>query len=62
MAIRIPPGLNRKVVLPVETLYNLYFGKTPESEDDEMMQIYTNDLKKIHLYSNTTRLNDFIVN
>lgn len=62
MDIRIPPKLNCKVMVPVETLYNLYFSTTPESDDDEMIQVYTNDIKKINLYSGLTGLNDSIVN
>lgn len=62
MDIRIPPNLNCKVMVPVETLYNLYFSTTPESDDDEMMQVYTSDIKKIKLYSGMTVLSDTIEN
>lgn len=61
MDIRIPPSLNCKVMVPVETLYNLYFSTTPESDDDEMMQVYSGDIKNIKLYSGITLLNDTIV-
>lgn len=56
MDIRIPPHLNCKVMVPVETLYNLYYSTTPRQDDDKMMQIYTSDCKKIKLYSIPTPL------
>lgn len=58
MDIRIPPSLNCKVMVPVETLYNLYFSTTPQSDDDELMQINSSDTKNIKLYSGITHLSE----
>ncbi|MDX8340332.1 hypothetical protein SLH46_14115 [Draconibacterium sp. IB214405] len=49
MDIRIPPKLNCKVMVPMHAAYHLYFSNTPESEDDEMIQIYTTDVKRFTL-------------
>lgn len=49
MDIRIPPKMECKVLVPVQAKYNLYFSTTPESDDDEMFQIFTSDLNKIAL-------------
>ncbi len=62
MDIRIPPHLNCKVMVPVETLYNVYFSTTPENDDDEMLQIYTSDLNKIKLSAELIGISDTTVN
>jgi len=55
MDIRIPPKVKCKVLVPVDANYNLYFSNTPESDDDEMLQVNTNDFKKISLYPGLTK-------
>lgn len=60
MDIRIPPKLNCKVLVPVEANYNLYFSDTPQSNDDEMLEIYTSDVKKISLYPGLTNMVDSV--
>ena len=47
--IRIPPQKKCKVLVPTDSNYNLYFSSTPESDDDELIVFYTNDLDKISL-------------
>lgn len=54
MDIRIPPHLKCKVLVPVAANYNLYFSNTPESEDDEMIEIFTGSIKKVALYPGLT--------
>lgn len=54
MDIRIPPKLNCKVMVPMHAAYNLYFSNTPESQDDEMIEIYTTDVKRFTLYPGMT--------
>nr|WP_319569680.1 hypothetical protein [uncultured Draconibacterium sp.] len=54
MDIRIPPGLNCKVMVPMHAAYNLYFSNTPQSNDDEMIEIYTTDVKRFKLYPGMT--------
>ena len=58
MDIRLPPKTNCKVLVPVNTNYNLYFSNTPESDDDEMLEIFTSDLKRVSLYPGLTIVND----
>lgn len=58
--IRIPPGEKCRVMVPVDANYNLYFSNTPESEDDELLEINTRDFKRISLYQGLTILNDSI--
>ena len=60
MDIRIPPQSECKVVVPTRALYNLYFSITPQSDDDELLEIYTSDIKKISLTPGITKLNDSI--
>ncbi len=50
MDIRIPPKLNCKVLVPVEANYNLYYSTTPQSDDDDMLEIFTSDVKRISLH------------
>lgn len=49
MDIRIPPGVKCKVMVPIDADYHLYFSTTPESDDDEMLQINTSSSKRISL-------------
>jgi hypothetical protein len=58
MDIRIPPNEKGKVLVPLNANYNLYFSNTAESDDDEMLEIFTNDIKKISLKPGLTVLND----
>lgn len=58
MDIRIPPKEKCKVLVPVDANYNLYFSTTPENEDDEMLEVNTNDFKKISLYPGLTKTED----
>ncbi len=58
MDIRIPPKMTCKVLVPVLANYNLYFSTTPESDDDEMFQFFTSELKKIKLEPGITLTND----
>lgn len=58
MDIRIPPKEKCKVLVPVDANYNLYFSITPDSDDDEMLEINTNDLKKISLYPGLTKTDE----
>lgn len=58
MDIRIPPKLNCKVMVPVNANYNLYFSNTPESDDDEMLEIFTTEIKRISLTPGITAVQD----
>jgi len=49
MDIRIPPQKTCKVMVPLDATYNLYFSNTVESDDDEMLEIQTNNIKNIVL-------------
>lgn len=60
MDIRIPAHLTCKVMVPLETTYNLYFSNTPQNDDDEMIEIFTTDVKKISLYPGLTAIKDTI--
>jgi hypothetical protein len=54
MDIRIPPKEKCKLLLPVDANYNVYFSATPEKDDDEHIEINTNDFKRISLYPGLT--------
>jgi hypothetical protein len=59
--IRIPPGTKCRLLVPVNTAYNLYFSNTPDSEeDDEWLEINTNSGRKIKLFSGMTNKKDSI--
>lgn len=60
MDIRIPPKQKCRVLVPVNANYNLYFSNTSENDDDELMEIFTNDIKKISLYPGLTHPKDSI--
>lgn len=60
MDIRIPPKMECKVLVPMNANYNLYFSNTPQSDDDELLEIFTTDLNKISLYPGITATNDTI--
>lgn len=36
-------------MVPMNAAYNLYFSNTPQSDDDEMIEIYTTDVKRFSL-------------
>lgn len=58
MDIRIPPNKNYRIMVPVKTNYNLYFSNTPETNDDEMLEMFTSDIKKVFLNPGLTIIND----
>lgn len=58
MDIRIPPKTDCKVMVPLAASYNLYFSPTPQSEDDEMLEIYTSSVKRISLKPGMTLLGE----
>lgn len=60
MDIRIPAKKNCKVLVPVNANYNLYFSNTPESTDDEMLKVFTSDIKKVSLSPGITVVNNTI--
>jgi hypothetical protein len=60
MDIRIPPKLNCKVMVPMDANYNLYFSNTPQSEDDEKIEVFTSDVKKIALYPGLSAITDTV--
>ena len=63
MDIRIPAKSKCKVLVPVDANYNLYFSNTVQSDDDELLEINTNDLKKVSLYPGLTKIDeDFNLN
>jgi hypothetical protein len=47
--IRIPPKKSTKILVPLGTNYNIYFSTTPQKDDDELLHIFTSDLKRISL-------------
>jgi len=49
MDIRIPPKMTCKVMVPIDATYNLYYSTTPQSDDDELMEIFTSKVKRISL-------------
>lgn len=60
MDIRIPPNLECKVLVPINATYNLYYSNTPQSNDDELLEIFTSELSKISLAPGITARNDTI--
>ncbi|MFV0268783.1 MAG: hypothetical protein ACK5HT_16780 [Draconibacterium sp.] len=58
MDIRIPPMLGCKVMVPIDANYHLYFSNTPESEDDEMLEIYTSSTKRVKLVPGMTQIKE----
>lgn len=56
MDIRIPPKANFKILVPLDTNYNLYFSNTPQKTDDELMQLNTENVKEIKLNPETSLL------
>ncbi len=61
MDIRIPPNANCKVLVPVNANYNLYFSNTPQNDDDEMLEIFTDNLKQVALYPGITLAKDSVI-
>jgi len=55
MDIRIPPKKSTKILVPVDVNYNIYFSITPQNDDDELLHIFTSDLKQLSLYPEMTR-------
>jgi hypothetical protein len=47
MDIRIPPKETCRILVPVNAEYNVYFSKTLQSDDDEMVKINTSELTQI---------------
>ncbi len=58
MDIRIPPLEECGVLVPINANYNLYFSTTPQSDDDEMLEIFTTNVKRISLKPNMTVLGE----
>jgi len=58
MDIRIPPLEKCKVMVPIDASYNLYFSTTPRNDDDEMLEIFTTDIKRISLSPGITAIKD----
>lgn len=58
MDIRIPPRSKCKLLVPINANYNIYFSNTPESLDDEKLEIFTTSVNKISLYPGITATND----
>lgn len=56
MDIRIPPDKKCKLLVPVDAAYNVYFSNTLQSDDDELIEIYTGNLNKISLYPGLTEV------
>jgi hypothetical protein len=57
--IRIPPGETCRLLVPVGSVYNLYFSNTPQSgEDDELIQFDTFINRKVSLYPGLTSEKD----
>ncbi len=54
MDIRIPPFEKCSMLVPVNADYNVYFSNTPEEEDDEVLEINTDDFRKLSLYPGLT--------
>ena len=59
MDIRIPPKCDCKVLVPIAANYHLYFSPTPESDDDELLEIHTSSIKSISLAPGMTLLGEF---
>ncbi len=53
--IRIPPKEKYKLLVPVDAVYNVYFSNTPQTDDDELLEINTNNFKRISLYPGLTK-------
>ncbi len=53
--IRIPPGETCRLLVPVGSVYNLYFSNTPgNAEDDEFIRFETHSQRKVKLYPGLT--------
>ncbi len=55
MDIRIPGEKKCILLVPVNADYNVYFSSTPESDDDEMLEINTDNFKRLSLYPGLTK-------
>jgi len=58
MDIRIPPLEKCKVMVPIDASYNLYFSTTSRNDDDEMLEIFTTNIKRISLSPGMTAMKD----
>lgn len=58
MDIRIPPYRNCRILVPLDAEYNVYFSKTPESDDDEMLKINTKDYSRLTLSPEITSISN----
>ncbi len=58
MDIRIPPHLKCKVLVPINAMYNVYFSTTPQSNDDEMLEVFTGSINRLALTPGLTLPND----
>lgn len=58
MDIRIPPNSNCRILVPLDAEYNVYFSKTPESDDDEMLKINTKEHSKLTLTPGITSVSN----
>jgi hypothetical protein len=55
--IRIPGNNKCLLLVPVNANYNVYFSDTPDDGDDEMLEINTDDFKRLSLYPGLTKIN-----
>jgi hypothetical protein len=62
MDIRIPPHKKCSMLVPVNANYNVYFSNTPGEEDDEMVEINTDDIGKLPLYPGLAVIKDLNLN
>ena len=60
MDIRIPPHLNCRVMVPMNAAYNIYFSNKPEEGNDELLEVYSTDVRRLKLYPGITQLSDSI--
>lgn len=58
MNIRIPPKQSCRMLVPVNASYNIYFSNTPQTDDDELLEINTSEKKRISLQPGMTLISD----
>jgi hypothetical protein len=58
MNIRIPPKQSCRMLVPVNASYNIYFSNTPQTDDDELLEINTTEKKRISLQPGMTLISD----
>lgn len=49
MDIRIPPQLNCRVMVPMNAAYNIYYTSVNDGNHDNLLEIFTTDVKRIKL-------------